>query len=59
MSSILANLQTILTNSGFAQLFVDGGYRYAIMILVACVLLYLPLSASLSRCCFCPSVSAC
>ena len=41
MSSILANLQTILTNSGFAQLFVDGGYRYAIMILVACVLLYL------------------
>ena len=36
-----AILQSILANSGFAQFFVDGGYRYVIMIAVACVLLYL------------------
>ena len=41
MTAILNNLQSILANSGFAQFFVDGGYRYAIMICVACVLLYL------------------
>ena len=41
MEAILTNLQTILANSGFAQFFVDGGYRYVIMIAVACVLLYL------------------
>ena len=41
MEAILTNLQSILANSGFAQFFVDGGYRYVIMIAVACVLLYL------------------
>ena len=41
MEAILTNLQSILVNSGFAQFFVDGGYRYVIMIIVACVLLYL------------------
>ena len=41
MEAILPNLQSILANSGFAQFFVDGGYRYVIMIAVACVLLYL------------------
>ena len=41
MSAIISNLQSILANSGFAQFFVDGGYRYVIMIAVACVLLYL------------------
>ena len=41
MEAILTNLQSILVNSGFAQFFVDGGYRYVIMIIVACILLYL------------------
>ena len=41
MEAILTNLQSILAISGFAQFFVDGGYRYVIMIAVACVLLYL------------------
>ena len=41
MEAILTNLQSILANSGFAQFFVDGGYRYVIMIAVACVVLYL------------------
>ena len=41
MQAILTNLQSILANSGFAQFFVEGGYRYVIMIAVACILLYL------------------
>ena len=41
MQAILTNLQAILANSGFAQFFVEGGYRYVIMIAVACILLYL------------------
>ena len=42
MGAIVSNLQQIFANSGFAQIFfVEGGYRYAIMIAVACVLLYL------------------
>ena len=39
MQAILTNLQSILANSGFAQFFVEGGYRYVIMIAVACILL--------------------
>ena len=41
MQAILTNLQSILADSGFAQFFVEGGYRYVIMIAVACILLYL------------------
>ena len=42
MGAIISNLKEIFANSGFAQiLFAEGGYRYAIMLLVACVLLYL------------------
>ena len=41
MQAILTNLQSILANSGFAQFFVEGGYRYVIMIAVAYILLYL------------------
>ena len=41
MQAILTNLQSILANSGFAYFFVECGYRYVIMIAVACILLYL------------------
>ena len=34
-------VKTILLNSGFADFFTDGGWKYAIMIAVACGLLYL------------------
>ena len=42
MGELFTNLAEILGNSGWAQIFfADGGWKYAIMIAVACVLLYL------------------
>ena len=42
MGELFTNLAEILGNSGWAQIFfADGGWKYAIMIVVACVLLYL------------------
>ncbi|MBE5038444.1 sodium ion-translocating decarboxylase subunit beta [Subdoligranulum sp. DSM 109015] len=42
MGAIITNLQQIFANSGYAQiLFAEGGYRYAIMLAIACVLIYL------------------
>ena len=42
MGAIINNLQEIFANSGYAQIFtVVGGYRYAVMLLVACILIYL------------------
>ncbi len=40
--SIIQNIVEIFANSGWAQIFfVEGGWKYAIMLVVACVLLYL------------------
>ncbi len=42
MGAIITNLSQIFANSGYAQiLFAEGGYRYAIMLVIACVLIYL------------------
>ena len=42
MGELWTNLAEILGNSGWAQIFfADGGWKYAIMLVVACVLLYL------------------
>ena len=42
MGAILTNISEIFANSGWAQVFfAEGGWKYAVMILVACVLLYL------------------
>ena len=42
MGSIITNISEIFANSGWAQiLFAEGGWKYAVMIAVACVLLYL------------------
>ena len=40
--SIIQNISEIFANSGWAQIFfTEGGWKYAIMLVVACVLLYL------------------
>ncbi len=39
--SFLSTVGTILSNSGFADFFVGDGWKYAVMIAVACGLLYL------------------
>ena len=40
--SIIQNISEIFANSGWAQIFfVEGGWKYAVMLAVACVLLYL------------------
>ena len=42
MGAIINNLQQIFSNSGYAEIITAvGGYRYAVMLLVACILLYL------------------
>ncbi len=42
MGAILTNISEIFAKSGWAQIFfVEGGWKYAVMIAVACVLLYL------------------
>ena len=42
MGAILTNISEIFANSGWAQIFfAEGGWKYAVMIGVACVLLYL------------------
>ena len=42
MGAIFTNIAEIFANSGWAQLFfAEGGWKYAVMIGVACVLLYL------------------
>ena len=42
MGAIFTNICEIFANSGWAQIFfTDGGWKYAVMIGVACVLLYL------------------
>ena len=45
MGAILTNISEIFSNSGWAQiLFVEGGWKDAVMIVVACVLLYLAIA---------------
>ena len=45
MGAILTNISEIFANSGWAQIFfVEGGWKYAVMIVVACVLLYLAIA---------------
>ena len=45
MGAILTNISEIFSNSGWAQIFfVEGGWKYAVMIVVACVLLYLAIA---------------
>ena len=40
--SIIQNISEIFANSGWAQIFfTEGGWKYAVMLVVACVLLYL------------------
>ena len=42
MGAIFTNIAEIFANSGWAQIFfVEGGWKYAVMLAVACVLLYL------------------
>ena len=42
MGAILTNISEIFANSGWAQVFfAEGGWKYAVMLAVACVLLYL------------------
>ena len=42
MGAILTNITEIFANSGWAQIFlVQDGWKYAVMLAVACVLLYL------------------
>ena len=42
MGAILTNISEIFAKSGWAQIFfTEGGWKYAVMIAVACVLLYL------------------
>ena len=42
MGAIFTNIAEIFSNSGWAQIFfAEGGWKYAVMIAVACVLLYL------------------
>jgi oxaloacetate decarboxylase beta subunit len=41
MGSIISNIQAILADSGFAAFGQPGGWRYIVMIAIACVLLYL------------------
>ena len=42
MGAIFTNIAEIFANSGWAQVFfAEGGWKYAVMIGVACVLLYL------------------
>ena len=38
---ILQTLSKLVNESGFAGFFLDGGWKYLVMIAVACVLLYL------------------
>ena len=41
MGAIFTNIAEIFANSGWAQIFfAEGGWKYAVMIGVACVLLY-------------------
>ncbi len=43
--SIFANIKAIFANSGWAVMFFEeGGWKYAVMILIACVLLYLAIA---------------
>ena len=45
MGAILQNISEIFANSGWAQIFfAEGGWKYAVMIIVACVLLYLAIA---------------
>ena len=42
MGAIIENLQQIFSNSGYSEILTAvGGYRYAVMLLVACILIYL------------------
>ena len=42
MGAIINNLQQIFSNSGYSEILTAvGGYRYAVMLLVACILIYL------------------
>ncbi len=41
MTDVLEKVGTMFTDSGFAAFFADGGWKSLIMILLACVLLYL------------------
>ena len=60
MGAIFTNIAEIFAKSGWAQIFfTEGGWKYAVMLAVACVLLYLASSSSLSLCCCCPSASVC
>ncbi len=54
------NIAEIFAKSGWAQIFfTEGGWKYAVMLAVACVLLYLAIVKQ-SLCCWCPSsASAC
>lgn len=45
MGAILTNIGEIFAGSGWAQIFfVEGGWRYGVMLIIACVLLYLAIA---------------
>ena len=61
MGEVFKNIAEIFAKSGWAQIFfTEGGWKYAVMLAVACACCCIwPSSSSLSRCCCCPSASAC
>ena len=58
MFNVGDTLLKLVTESGFAGFFANGGWQNLVMIVIACVLLYLGIVKGLSRCCSSASRSA-
>ena len=50
--NVLDTLSKLATESGFAGFFAAGGWQNLVMIVVACVLLYLGIVKGFERCCW-------